>query len=725
MRRIITPTGIFQSMIVIVLSLATLPCMAQTAEICDDAIDNDLDGLIDLNDDDCICKSAIPSGLIPNPSFEEFTNCPRFENNLDGFAVSWIQASPATSDFVHTCAGFLGNPFANGAEAPLPFPDGEGAIGFRDGNTSRPNFKEYVGARLISPLQAGVTYKLDFFVGFYDHFSSLEFPMAVFFSPDAANLPFGGNNTQIGCPTNSPGWVQVGDTIVSGRNEWVRVEFEFTPDQNFEAIVLGPGCAQHPFWADEPYFWADRLALAELSEFSIPTEIFGDICDDELIIELLPDQDGYQWYFEGVALVGQTDRVLNLDSDSPEGRYVAVVDTPDGCFLSEEFFLTFPPARNFEEREICQGETTELGVQLITEPGTYEELFMVGSVCDSLVILDVIVNNHSEGFTEEIFCTGETVIIEGEEFTTGGDFELFLPGRNIVGCDSTLSIRLIEVDTTVEYFSQVEICEGEEISFGSFTVSDEGIYPERFAIDTGCDSTSVVEVIVNRDSESMIIDTICPDQSVEIAFVVYDEPGQYQEVIVNLAGCDSIVNIEIIGVPFAQEVTIEDTLSLKLGETIDVIPTLSADVASVEWYQGGELIGEDFQLTQLLPFNDGTIELFAFTEYGCLTTRSVVLEVDRNFDIYIPNIIAKQGSQPDDRFLIGVCSAVSDINNLSIYDRWGELIHSYTGPVSDYTGWDGRFRSDFVEQGVYTYAIEFGLVDGTSVPMVGTVTYLD
>jgi len=120
-------------------------------EICDDAIDNDGDGLIDLNDtEDCICETEIPSSLIPNPSFEEYIDCPTGEAQLEN-AQDWIQASEATSDFIHTCGNFLGNMYANNARAPLPFPDGDGCIGFRDGNTnSRPNFKEYVGSALTA-----------------------------------------------------------------------------------------------------------------------------------------------------------------------------------------------------------------------------------------------------------------------------------------------------------------------------------------------------------------------------------------------------------------------------------------------------------------------------------------------------------------------------------------------------------------------------------------------
>ena len=39
-------------------------------EICDNAIDDDEDGLIDLNDPDCECLVIEPVSIIPNPSFE-------------------------------------------------------------------------------------------------------------------------------------------------------------------------------------------------------------------------------------------------------------------------------------------------------------------------------------------------------------------------------------------------------------------------------------------------------------------------------------------------------------------------------------------------------------------------------------------------------------------------------------------------------------------------------
>ena len=99
-------------------------------EICDNGIDDDRDGLIDLNDDECECAQTDLVSLIPNPSFEEMSCCPQQRNALS-CANTWIQASEPTTDYIHTC-GWMGWP---DLEAPQPFPDGDGIVGFRDGRS--------------------------------------------------------------------------------------------------------------------------------------------------------------------------------------------------------------------------------------------------------------------------------------------------------------------------------------------------------------------------------------------------------------------------------------------------------------------------------------------------------------------------------------------------------------------------------------------------------------
>ena len=183
-------------------------------ELCENALDDDQDGLIDLNDPDCNCPIQEPVSLIANPSFEEQNCCPSNPSEME-CATGWIQASEPTTDFLHLC-DWLGWP---GLPPPLPFPDGEGCMGFRngvpefEGNESNPNWKEYAGACLSSPLRAGESYRFEFYVGFTD-LNSPGTTIEFFGTPDCVNLPFGGDNPRVGCPTNTEGWFHLGTVSI-------------------------------------------------------------------------------------------------------------------------------------------------------------------------------------------------------------------------------------------------------------------------------------------------------------------------------------------------------------------------------------------------------------------------------------------------------------------------------------------------------------------------------
>lgn len=692
-------------------------------EICDDAIDNDGDGLIDLNDiDDCICVTEIPSGIIPNPSFEEYTICPFNEEQLR-FAVGWEQASEATSDFIHTCGDFLGNTWANNAQAPQPFPDGDGCIGFRDGNTGRPNFKEYVGSKFNQRMTKGTTYRLDFFVGFHDHPSSLVFPMAVFLTDNANNLPFGGADASFGCPANDPNWDLAAELVVEGENEWVNIQMDFTPDKNYEAIVLGPGCDINPLWRDEPYFFMDRLALAEISEYSLPASIIGNICNDQLAIELQPDQIGYQWYFDGAALVDETSRILRLTGSSPEGKYIAVVETAEGCFFSDSYVLGFPPQEYFFDQSLCEGEILEFAGEEISVGGEYRDTVSVGLLCDSITILSVTVYPDEAGTEEITFCTGETVTYGGETYTQGGVYSPTL--STIYGCDSTVTLSLVEVDTAQIYQGPtIEICQGDTYLVNNIAVDLPGIYSDTTYLDSGCDSVSVLELLINQNTEGFITESLCPGEEVIINAISYTEGGQYEYALENQVGCDSTLYIDIIALPAVEQFSVEDSIFIRLGEKIDLIPTYGSDVAKVEWYDEDDLISDENNLLQYQPLSNSTYTLKVYNDSGCISERSIYVEVDGTIDIYIPDVFTPQ-SQTDNMFIIGTNDAVVDISDFKVYDRWGNLVFSYSGPADDFSGWDGRRgNSSYVEQGVYTYVAEFLILDESFAKRAGHLTVL-
>lgn len=99
-------------------------------EICNNGIDDDLDGLIDLQDTtDCFCELSQPdssiSSLIPNPSFDQRSCCPSAASQLN-FANNWIQASGATSDYFNSFGLLAVGTFPL---PPTPLPNGNWICG--------------------------------------------------------------------------------------------------------------------------------------------------------------------------------------------------------------------------------------------------------------------------------------------------------------------------------------------------------------------------------------------------------------------------------------------------------------------------------------------------------------------------------------------------------------------------------------------------------------------
>ena len=190
-------------------------------EICDNGIDDDMDGLVDLNDTvDCFCLGMgdsvyVPASLIPNYSFEDTICCPNWLQQLH-CAENWIQASRATSDYYHTC-GYDHND-ARG-EPPQPLPSGDAYVGFLDiWWLDTIIWKEYIGACLTKPMERNKDYRLQFYFGFAVrgelYGSRSPFTVALYGTEDCNNLPFGDRN-YTHCPANLPEWFEIARVTVT------------------------------------------------------------------------------------------------------------------------------------------------------------------------------------------------------------------------------------------------------------------------------------------------------------------------------------------------------------------------------------------------------------------------------------------------------------------------------------------------------------------------------
>ena len=297
-------------------------------------VDDDGDGLIDLNDTlDCSCISGVQGpGLIPNPSFEQYSCLPTIYNyppfNTMTCVPGWSQATTPTCDFLHDLSYYP-------AVFPHPVPDGNGLVG----GYMMPGWREYPGTCLtgLMPVNqpqtitfdiAGVAVDGEFLESTPVNYGQVA--VTIYGRSNCVTFPL---NT-VECPV-SMGWSVLGSAIYQPNGEWSTLSISFVPPFNVATIMIGAPCVLPPEYVQgefSPYFlydnfregadWAYMASVDEVADAVIDT-IAGTCAPVHMLIADPATTIGtYQWFHDGIALIGQTDTILDLaGNDLGPGLY--------------------------------------------------------------------------------------------------------------------------------------------------------------------------------------------------------------------------------------------------------------------------------------------------------------------------------------------------------------------------------------------------------------------
>jgi hypothetical protein len=432
--------------------LFVLPtCFYVTAqEICNNGIDDDANGLIDLNDPQCTCGIGnTPTSLIPNPSFEEMTNCP-FNWSQMHYAVGWLQTSAATPDYMNTC-GFVASSVS--ASGLMPFPDGEAATGM----FILSDYKEYVGSCLTSPMNSGESYNLQMDIAVLETDGLLDpcfqtptdyspFELTIFGSPVCGNMPYPGCS----CPT-APLFAPIGFISYDPLNNWQTINITFTPVFDVHKIVIGAPCVLPPDYPISayniclPYMVIDNLILNTTTSFQTLIGLSGSLCNDNAILTASPVPPGgaWQWYKDGIAIIGEINPVLNISALALEGGNYTVTFTENGNCTSGSLNVpdTEPFSISVNSPTICIGDSVTLnvtgtnevctwspstglsatsGLSVQASPATTTNYTVTGTVngcADTTVATVTVIPAATINVNDETICPGDSIGLNAN--TTG------------------------------------------------------------------------------------------------------------------------------------------------------------------------------------------------------------------------------------------------------------------------------------------------------------------
>ena len=192
---------------------------------------------------------------------------------------------------------------------------------------------------------------------------------------------------------------------------------------------------------------------------------------------------------------------------------------------------------------ICADENFIAGGVTHTTAGTYNYTLATYQGCDSTVILNLIVNSAQTTILSETICEGESFIAGGVTHTTTGTYNYTL--STYQGCDSVVTLNLI-VNPTESTVLNETICEGESFTAGGIahTIADTYSYP--LSTYEGCDSTVTLNLTVNPTQTTVLNETICAGESFIAGGVTHTTAGTYNYTFATYQGCDSTVILNLI-----------------------------------------------------------------------------------------------------------------------------------------------------------------------------------
>ena len=150
----------------------------------------------------------------------------------------------------------------------------------------------------------------------------------------------------------------------------------------------------------------------------------------------------------------------------------------------------------------------------------------------------------------------------------------------------------------------------------------------------------------------------------------------------------------------------------------------------VVWSPGGSLSDNSIVNPEATPFFTTRYLVEVTNEKGCIKRDTAIIQVaiERERGIFIPNAFTPDGSGHNDVFrIMNTNSGLVSAPVLRVFDRWGELVYEALDcPASELQdcGWNGTFKGQKAEQGVYTYYAELLFADGFVRVAKGNVTLI-
>lgn len=410
--------------------------------------------------------------------------------------------------------------------------------------------------------------------------------------------------------------------------------------------------------------------------------------------------------------------------------YTVTGTDANGCVNTDNLVLTFfsqPIVNAGPDQAVCNGTAVTytasgtptnswdngiLDGQSFTRPvGTYT--FTVTGTdnngCIDSDVAQLIVNpNPIVGAgTDQLICLGTTTFVSGSgantyawdnavvntvNFSPTNTTTYSVIGTDVNGCTGTDQVVVaIEPPTSVQF--SAPITSGCEPLFINFTNQSTGSAGVNCTWDYGDGQTGV-----NCGSISH----------------TYLNPGCYDVTltVTTALGCVWNNTLEDYICVFPNPIASFTPTPNVIDELdpLSVMNNSSTGAVEYSWSFGDGATSSEEEPEHTFPYDpiqNYLVELIAITENGCKDTTTQLIIMNPVLLYYVPNTFTPDNDEFNQTFQPVFTSGFDPFDfSMFIFNRWGEVIFETN---NDKIGWDGTYHGQVVQEGTYTWKIEFKL----------------
>ena len=232
------------------------------------------------------------------------------------------------------------------------------------------------------------------------------------------------------------------------------------------------------------------------------------------------------------------------------GIYTDTLQNMNGCDSTITVNLTIGNTSSLLSETACNGYLSPSGNYYWNSTGIYYDSLVNAIGCDSIITIDLTIHNSTSSIISQTECEDYTSPSGNYTWTVSGTY--FDTIMNTSGCDSLITIDLIINNSTDSIFL-VTACNSFTSPSGYYTWNTSGTYFDTISNIVGCDSLITFILTILENSTSTLNEISCYPYNFNGTTLL--NTGTYSDTIQNYAGCDSLITLNLTVIEVDNSVT--------------------------------------------------------------------------------------------------------------------------------------------------------------------------